>query len=112
MQMVELAQAVRAARSGDKGAVEALYRHYRKRLWFFVCRNIDSQQAAEDIVSDSFLTAIEKLSELRCDEAFGSSPSNSEDQVSQSPDQNSAVVSAALSRPDYRTITQPYIYRF
>lgn len=72
MQMVELAQAVRAARSGDKDAVEALYRHYRKRLWFFVCRNIDSQQAAEDIVSDSFLTAIEKLSELRCDEAFGS----------------------------------------
>lgn len=72
MQMVELAQAVRAARSGDKGAVEALYRHYRKRLWFFVCRNIDSEQAAEDIVSDSFLTAIEKLSELRCDEAFGS----------------------------------------
>ena len=42
MQMVELAQAVRAARSGDKDAVEALYRHYRKRLWFFVCRNIDS----------------------------------------------------------------------
>ncbi|MBQ2580510.1 MAG: sigma-70 family RNA polymerase sigma factor, partial [Ruminococcus sp.] len=30
------------------------------------------QQAAEDIVSDSFLTAIEKLGELRSNEAFGS----------------------------------------
>ena len=72
MQVTELSQTVQAARSGDKDAIEKLYKHYRKRLWFYVCRNIDSQQAAEDIVSDSFLTAIEKLGELRSNEAFGS----------------------------------------
>ena len=72
MQVTELSQTVQAARSGDKEAIEKLYKHYRKRLWFYVCRNIDSQQAAEDIVSDSFLTAIEKLGELRSNEAFGS----------------------------------------
>ena len=66
------AQLVKAARSGDKDAIEMLYKQYRDRIWFFVSKNIDSRQAAEDIVSDTFLTAIEKLSDLRCPEAFGS----------------------------------------
>ena len=72
MKKAKLSKTVKAARSGDKAAVEELYNLYRQRLWFFICKNITSKQAAEDIVSDSFLTAIEKLDELRCDEAFGS----------------------------------------
>lgn len=72
MKNAELAQIVRAAQSGDKEAVEMLYKLYRDRIWFFVCKNIDSKQTAEDIVSDIFLTAIEKLSDLRCANAFGS----------------------------------------
>lgn len=61
---------VRAAQSGNKKAVEALYREYRDRIRFFVLKNIPSKDAAPDIVSDTFLTAIEKLPELRCPEAF------------------------------------------
>lgn len=72
METHELAAAVKAAQSGDKAAIEQLYRHYRSRIWFFVCKNIGSKQAAEDIVSDTFLTAIEKLCDLRSADAFGS----------------------------------------
>ncbi len=68
----ELAQTVAAAQSGNKYAVEKLYKEYRERIWFFVCKNVTSKQAAEDIVSDTFVTAIDKLSELRSAEAFGS----------------------------------------
>lgn len=63
---------MRAAQAGDKAAVEALYREYRDRIRFFVLKNIPSKDAAPDIVSAAFLTAIEKLPELRCAEAFGS----------------------------------------
>lgn len=63
---------VRAAQAGNKAAVEALYREYRERIRFFVLKNIPSRDAAPDIVSDTFLTAIERLAELRCAEAFGS----------------------------------------
>ena len=62
-----VAETVEAARSGDKDAVEKLYRLYRDRIWFFVRKNVASKPAAEDIVSDTFLTAIEKLPELRFD---------------------------------------------
>ena len=72
MKKAKLAETVKLAQSGDKDAVEALYRQYRDRIWFFVCKNVGSKQAAEDIVSDTFLTAIEKLGELRCADAFGS----------------------------------------
>ena len=72
MKKAELAETVKLAQSGNKDAVEALYRQYRERIWFFVCKNVGSNQAAEDIVSDTFLTAIEKLGELRCADAFGS----------------------------------------
>ena len=72
MNKAKLAETVTAAQSGDKDAVEKLYRQYRERIWFFVCKNVSSKQAAEDIVSDTFLTAVEKLPELRCADAFGS----------------------------------------
>ena len=72
MNKAKLAETVTAAQSGDKDAVERLYRQYRERIWFFVCKNVSSKQAAEDIVSDTFLTAVEKLPELRCADAFGS----------------------------------------
>jgi|GEM_PF-1172781 len=72
MKKTELAGTVKAAQTGDKEAIEKLYRQYRGRIWFFVRKNVSSQAAAEDIVSDTFLTAIEKLPDLHCPESFGS----------------------------------------
>ena len=72
MKKTELAGTVKAAQTGDKEAIEKLYRQYRGRIWFFVRKNVSSQAAAEDIVSDTFLTAIEKLPDLHRPESFGS----------------------------------------
>ena len=72
MNKTELAGTVKAAQTGDKEAIEKLYRQYRGRIWFFVRKNVSSQAAAEDIVSDTFLTAIEKLPDLHRPESFGS----------------------------------------
>lgn len=72
MKKTELAYTVKAAQKGDKEAIEKLYRQYRGRIWFFVRKNVSSQAAAEDIVSDTFLTAIEKLPDLHRPESFGS----------------------------------------
>lgn len=72
MNKAELADTVKAAQSGNKDAVEKLYRQYRERIWFFVRKNVSSQAASEDIVSDTFLTAIEKLPDLNRPESFGS----------------------------------------
>ena len=72
MNKAELAETVKAAQSGDKEAIEKLYRQYRERIWFFVRKNVSSQAASEDIVSDTFLTAIEKLPDLNRPESFGS----------------------------------------
>ena len=72
MKKTELADTVKAAQTGDKEAIEKLYRQYRGRIWFFVRKNVSSQAAAEDIVSDTFLTAIEKLPDLHRPESFGS----------------------------------------
>ncbi len=72
MKKTELAGTVKAAQTGDKEAIEKLYRQYRGRIWFFVRKNVSSQAAAEDIVSDTFLTAIEKLPDLHRPDSFGS----------------------------------------
>lgn len=72
MKKTELADTVKAAQTGDKEAIEKLYRQYCGRIWFFVRKNVSSQAAAEDIVSDTFLTAIEKLPDLHRPESFGS----------------------------------------
>ena len=72
MNKAELERTVLAAKGGDKAAIERLYTEYRRKIWFFVSKNVYSADAVEDIVSDTFLTAIEKLSELKCCKAFGS----------------------------------------
>ncbi len=71
MNRTEQAEAVRAAQNGDKSAFEMLYAEYRDKLYFFVLKNIGSREAAEDIVSETFLAAMERISELRAGEAFG-----------------------------------------
>lgn len=67
----EQAAEVKAAQQGDKAAFERLYGEYRDKLYFFVLKNIGSRETAEDIVSETFLAAMERIGELRSGEAFG-----------------------------------------
>ena len=63
---------VAAAKEGDKAAFEKLYNEYRNKIYFFAFKNTGTKEAAEDIVSETFLTAMEKIGELKSEEAFGS----------------------------------------
>ena len=59
-------------KDGDKKAFEKLYCEYRDKLYFFVKKNVENTEAAEDIVSETFTSAMEKISSLKSEEAFGS----------------------------------------
>ncbi|MBR1750779.1 MAG: RNA polymerase sigma factor [Ruminococcus sp.] len=72
MKKTEQAAAVMEAKNGDKKAFEQLYSDYRDRLYFFVLKNIGSKEPAEDIVSETFLDAMQNIGSLRAGEAFGS----------------------------------------
>ena len=51
--------------------LEQLYGEYRDRLFYFALKNVGSREAAEDIVSETFLAALEKLTTLKNADAFG-----------------------------------------
>ena len=68
----DLKQITEAAAGGDKAAFETLYSSYRDRLFFFAKKYTGSREAAEDIVSETFIAAMEKLPTLRKGEAVGS----------------------------------------
>ncbi|MBP3272534.1 MAG: sigma-70 family RNA polymerase sigma factor [Ruminococcus sp.] len=67
----QVAAAAEAARNGDKQAFTDLYNEYRDKVYFFARKNLSSDEEAEDVVSDTFITAMEKIDTLRSGEAFG-----------------------------------------
>jgi RNA polymerase sigma-70 factor (ECF subfamily) len=66
----ELAR-VRAARAGDVGAFEALYRDYSARIHALCLRMTGSRAAAEDCVQETFVQAWQKLAGFEERSAFG-----------------------------------------
>ena len=71
MNSSELAEAVRNAQQGDRDAVELLYNEFSGRLTRFIKKKIGSDNAAEDILSETFVSVMEHISELKTPEAFG-----------------------------------------
>ena len=71
MDKSQLAAAAEAAKNGDKQAFTELYNAYRDKVYFFAKKNVGSDHAAEDVVSETFITAMEKINTLRSGEAFG-----------------------------------------
>ena len=67
----ELKRNIAAARSGDIKAFESIYNIYRDRLFFFAKKLTGSRECAEDIVSETFITAMERIGTLREEESFG-----------------------------------------
>ncbi len=63
---------VREARAGEPEAWEALLTRYRLPLYAYVFELVREEQAALDIVQESFITAARHIQSLRQDDKFGS----------------------------------------
>ena len=58
-------QQVRAAAKGDEGAFADLYDTYLDSIYRFIYLRVEDQQTAEDITSNVFLRAWEKLGDYQ-----------------------------------------------
>ncbi len=66
----ELNKTVEAVKNGDSSAFEKLYDELYEPLRFYVAKRIGSTEDAKDIAQDTFVTALEKIGELKSAEAF------------------------------------------
>jgi len=62
---------VQRAQTGDLDAFETLISRYERRIWALAKQVLQHDQDAEDVVQDTFLTALEHLHTLREGERFG-----------------------------------------
>jgi len=62
---------VQRAQAGDLNAFETLISRYERRIWALAKQVLQHDQDAEDVVQDTFLTALEHLHTLREGERFG-----------------------------------------
>lgn len=70
MKKSEVVMLVEQLKDGSREAFEALYEEYYDRLYFFVLKNVDSKEAAEDITQETFLKSIEKIDTLENPENY------------------------------------------
>ena len=63
---------VAAARAGSPDAWDALFQRYQLPLYAYVHELIRSEQAALDVVQESFISAARNLASLRDVDRFGS----------------------------------------
>lgn len=63
---------VAAARVGDSAAWDALFRRYQLPLYVYVVELLHNEQAALDVVQESFINAARYIGSLRDDARFGS----------------------------------------
>ena len=70
MNRAEITALAAKAQQGDKAAIEAIYKEFREKVYFFILRIVAITDTAEDLTSDTFTTAIENISQLRSGESF------------------------------------------
>jgi RNA polymerase sigma-70 factor (ECF subfamily) len=63
---------VAQARAGEPAAWDALFRRYQLPLYVFVFQLVCDEQAALDLVQESFIAATRHIGNLRDDDKFGS----------------------------------------
>jgi RNA polymerase sigma-70 factor, ECF subfamily len=63
---------VAAARAGDAAAWDALFRRYQLPLYVYAVELLRNEQAALDVVQESFINAARYIGSLRDDARFGS----------------------------------------
>jgi RNA polymerase sigma-70 factor (ECF subfamily) len=66
-----MSELVQRAQAGDLNAFETLVSRYERRIWALAKQLLQHDQDAEDVVQDTFLTALEHLHTLRDGERFG-----------------------------------------
>lgn len=66
-----ITELVAAAKAGDSGEMDSLYREYSERLRLFVIKQGLPEQDAEDVVSETFVEVIKHIGQLQNDEYFG-----------------------------------------
>ena len=60
------------ARAGEPAAWDTLFRRYQLPLYVYVCELVRDEQAALDVVQESFIAAVRHIGSLRDDDKFGS----------------------------------------
>ena len=70
MNRAEITSLAIKAQQGDKAAIEAIYKEFREKVYFFILRIVAIPDTAEDLTSDTFSTAIENIKKLRSGESF------------------------------------------
>jgi RNA polymerase sigma-70 factor, ECF subfamily len=63
---------VRAARTGSPDAWDTLFRRYQRPLYTYAFELVRNEQAALDIVQETFINAVRHIGGLRDDAKFGS----------------------------------------
>ncbi len=70
MDKQQISQLTAMAKKGDKSAFEDLYSLYHEKVYYFAKRNVGSDDAAEDITSETFESVMERIGTLRSEESF------------------------------------------
>lgn len=68
----ELIQTVNEVKQGDNSAFEKLYNEYYDNLRYYIAKRIGNVDEAADLAQDTFVTALEKINDLRVPENFRS----------------------------------------
>lgn len=63
---------IHAARAGDEGAWDTLFRRYQLPLYAYVVEMVRDEQDALDLVQETFVQAVRYIGSLRDDARFGS----------------------------------------
>jgi RNA polymerase sigma factor (sigma-70 family) len=72
MEKTDITKTVISAQNGDKQAFEVLYNEYAKSIHFLALKMMKNTEDAEDLTQDVFLTAFQKIGELKTPESFRS----------------------------------------
>lgn len=66
----ELVAVVKSAQSGDKTAIEKLFKEYNQKVYYSALLIVKNEELAKDVTQETFITVIKKICELENPEAF------------------------------------------
>ena len=72
MENDQVIAAVQEAQQGSKQAFGVLYEAYYQQLYYYACKRLGSEEAARDVVQETFLRVLLKIGELRNPASFSS----------------------------------------
>jgi RNA polymerase sigma-70 factor, ECF subfamily len=70
MDVFDLEKLLKKAKNGDSEAFALIYDHYKERLYRFIFFRVGHKELAEDILSDTFVKAWQKLSLINQTDSF------------------------------------------